>query len=330
MQSATSIFTCAGVAALTTMAMSGCQMYDDDTVAHFYGARTSAASSPSTSSTEKKELPKKELEPKPIVPGTFNGAEGSKETKGGKGSEGSKGSKDKDIPVQASHPYQPPHPANPGYPSQPGPSPVPGIPYPSDEPGSVVGDSCAPGTNICLGLKYVVYQDATGDPIETDRDAIDNVRDVNSLWRDCGIQFQIERYVPIDPASENLRYRTAHHSELNQIRRKFMDDRTLLVVMTGAWDRSGSLGNTWANAWTNLPGEKVYGSVLERSVSKNPGILAHELGHYLSLDHVSDQSDLMNPIIYRTSTQLRPGQCESARWAAKYFWSKMTRESEDR
>jgi hypothetical protein len=74
-----------------------------------------------------------------------------------------------------------------------------------------------------------------------------------------------------------------------------------------------------------LPGGPPYGAILEQPVGTFPNIVAHELGHYMNLDHVSDTSDLMNPIIYSTSTSIYPSQCNTTRSADNYFWTKMLR-----
>jgi hypothetical protein len=167
--------------------------------------------------------------------------------------------------------------------------------------------------------------DGYGDDVESERDAVRDVEYANQIWRDCGIQFQLEDYQSVLPQNYNLRYRTRNYEELNQIRDTFSDENKLLVVATGKWDRTGSLGNTWANAWTNLPGERIYGVVLERAVTNYPQILAHELGHYLSLDHKNDIHSLMNPVVARQSVELSRQECKAARWAAKSYWREMMR-----
>ena len=58
------------------------------------------------------------------------------------------------------------------------------------------------------------------------------------------------------------------------------------------------------------------GAVLEAEVADNSNIVAHELGHYLNLDHVSDQTNLMNPVIYGYSKGLSENQCEEMRQTA--------------
>jgi hypothetical protein len=194
-----------------------------------------------------------------------------------------------------------------------------------------VGEPCARRGNdddstLCLALKYVVYQDtSSNEPVIDERDVADNVRAVNTVWRDCGIQFQVDQYLPVVPEDYRLRFRTANYNELTSARRHFMDDRTLLVVTTGTWNRSGQLGSDWANAWTSMPGERIYGSVLEASVARNANVIAHELGHYLNLGHDDDPRDLMHPLIYRNSDGLTRAQCSSARNAANKYWKEMTR-----
>src|SRR5262249_9447959 len=152
----------------------------------------------------------------------------------------------------SSYPSSPSYPSNSAYPRPPGGT---GVATDGGRAGAAAGEVCknSSGT-ICLGLKYVVYENPRGIPVESDREALDNVRNINQLWHDCGIQFQIDRYQEIKPDQEQLRYRTANYGELDEIRSKFMDDETLLVVMTGTWDRRGSLGTSFANAWTNMPG----------------------------------------------------------------------------
>jgi hypothetical protein len=193
---------------------------------------------------------------------------------------------------------------------------------------SAVGESCvspADPARLCIGLKYTVYVSGSDRPEELRQDAIESVLGANRIWSACEIAFQIDQFVPVDPKSYHLRFRTADYRELETIRRDFDDDRSFLVVATGDWDRHGSLGNTGANAWTNMPGDALHGAVLERWVSGIPNMLAHELGHYLSLDHTDDPRNLMYPQLFDDTEELTRTQCQSARWAAKHFWPKMLR-----
>lgn len=199
---------------------------------------------------------------------------------------------------------------------------------PSPAPvGALVGPSCKGGdaNHICLALKYVAYDDGTGKPVASQADALTNLQTINKEWAQCDIGFQIEEYDAITPKDYGFNFSPANTDELDPIRTQLSNDHTMLVVTTGTWDRSGSLGDTGANAWTNMPGDGVYGSILEQPVATFALIPAHELGHYMGLVHVADTSDLMNPIIGDTSTTLTPDQCSTARATIPQFWNAMKR-----
>lgn len=188
-----------------------------------------------------------------------------------------------------------------------------------------LGETCHTGdaNHICLSLKYVVYKDESGQPVVPDSQVIENIAQINQVWSQCDLGFEIGEYVVADPTQSGLIFNTSSSGELDRIRDAYGDDSNLLVVTTGEW--SGSLGAGSANAWTNMPGTGTYGAILEASVGNYPNIIAHELGHYLNLDHVSDASDVMSPIIYDTSTALTASQCDAARSAAAYYWQAMVR-----
>ena len=190
-----------------------------------------------------------------------------------------------------------------------------------------VGPTCVSSDpdHICLAIKYVVYKDSGGQDLLTATEATDNLNGINRAWSQCNIAFQIDQFEAASPEAYGLSYNPANDGELPQIRSQFEDDSTLLVVTTGSWNRSGSLGSTGANAWTNMPGDSPLGAVLEQSVGTFPYIIAHEIGHYLNLLHVSDAKNLMNPIIYPDSDVLDASQCELARSTAQASWKKMLR-----
>lgn len=201
-------------------------------------------------------------------------------------------------------------------------------PGPTSAPRPAIGDSCQSGGSqqICLALKYVAYIDpSTQAPVIDEAGAIENVRGINSLWSQCGVGFQIEQYLAVQPSDYGLNFATASFAELDQVRGAFGDNGEMVVVTTGTWDRSGTLGQSPANAWTTMPGTGPYGTVLEEPVSGFSNIIAHELGHYLNLLHVSDDQDLMNPIIYSDSSSLASDQCSTVRAAAAFFWPLMYR-----
>jgi hypothetical protein len=179
--------------------------------------------------------------------------------------------------------------------------------------------------HLCVGVKYVAYTDATDSPVISRSRAQENLDEINAVWSQCNLSFRMDSFAAVDPTDFRLRYQPADFYELNEIRETFGEDDTLLVVTTGTWDRRGSLGGTSANAWTTLPGSGPYGAVLERPVGAFPNIIGHELGHYLNLLHVSDAADLMNAVIYGSSTRLTSAQCDTARSTVLYFWSRTIR-----
>jgi len=221
------------------------------------------------------------------------------------------GSSHRTTPIPASFPI--PDPNN---------LPVP----PASAQVNTVGPACrGDSSHECIGLKYVAYQNPDGSPVVTQTDAIHNVASINSVWKQCNITFQIDEFSLQDPRHYGLEFNTRNNSDLDVIRGNFSNDRTFLVVTTGTWNRFGTLGNTQANAWTNLPEDSVLGSVLEAPVGTYANIIAHELGHYMNLNHVSDASDLMNPVIYNYSVNLSVDQCNGARQAIEYYWTNMKR-----
>jgi hypothetical protein len=177
-----------------------------------------------------------------------------------------------------------------------------------------------------LALKYVVYLNPdTREPVVTQARALANVHAVNQVWQQCGVHFQIEQFATVNPTDYGLNYLTVSYAELDSVRAAFADNGEMLVVTTGTWDRSGTLGSTAANAWTAMPGAGPHGTVMERPVSSFANIIAHELGHYMNLHHVDDEADLMNPIIYSNSGGLNSDQCATVRSAIAFFWPQMYR-----
>ena len=205
-------------------------------------------------------------------------------------------------------------------------SPNGGSQQPQGDAQKVTGDSCSGQSGqICLGLKYVVYKNSSGVPTASESDVITNVKSINRVYRQCGIQFQVDQYLAVNPVDYRLLYNTANNGELDDIRKTFEDQSTLLVVTIGSWNRNGSLGDTGANAWTSMPGEAYMGVILEKSVATFSNIIGHEIGHYLNLDHENDETNVMNPIIYSQSTEFYSSQCNTMQDAAKKYWSKMMR-----
>lgn len=203
--------------------------------------------------------------------------------------------------------------------------PYGGTPIPGGGPEPQIGSSCK-STDLnryCLSIRYVTYQDSSGNAVVSENLAISNVQQTNEIWSRCDIGFEIGEYLAIEPVSYGLSFSPSTHDETTTLRNVFATNSMLLLGVTGKW--TGTLGASAANAWTAMPGGPPYGVVLEAPVSAYPNLIAHELGHYLNLGHVSDTSDVMNPVIYTRSTGLTASQCADARAAVGYFWAKMMR-----
>ncbi|OFY98490.1 MAG: hypothetical protein A2Z97_03915 [Bdellovibrionales bacterium GWB1_52_6] len=185
---------------------------------------------------------------------------------------------------------------------------------------AALGNGCHSGdsSKYCVALKYVVMKDANDAPAISQAETLANLESMNKIWSQCGITFQIDQYEEVTP-SGGVSASPSAMGELDTIRNAYGDDTTLLVATTaGSWSLS-------ANAWTSMPGSAPYGAVIEGAVGAYAPIIAHEIGHYLSLDHVSNQAELMNPVIYSTSTQLSEGECTAARASIDQSWAKMVR-----
>lgn len=197
-------------------------------------------------------------------------------------------------------------------------------PTSSNDPSVAIGESCTGGdsSKICLAMHFVTYKDSGGKAVASQAAAATIIHTMNTLWAACNIGFQIEKYDAVTPADYGLSYGSQSQNELNAIRGAFSSpSNELLGVTTGPW-------GTAVNAWTNMPGSALDGAVMEASIVGYGGgiIYAHEFGHYLGLDHVSDTSNLMNPVIYTTSKTLSASQCAAARSTASSYWSAMRRQ----
>lgn len=181
--------------------------------------------------------------------------------------------------------------------------------------------------SLFVAVKYVTYLDFNGNPVAPYLIARKNMDYLNVNFSQCNIGFKLEQFVATKPTNQQLVFSPSQNEELNTIRRSFQSERELVLITTGKWNRRGSLGESTANAWTNLPGEGLYGIVMESVVSGYSQIIAHEIGHYFNLHHVNDSTNPMNPIIYENSVKFYPSQCNEMRFIIQNYWKKMIRTS---
>jgi hypothetical protein len=104
-------------------------------------------------------------------------------------------------------------------------------------PAPQIGESCQSNDphHICLAVHYVAYKDSKGAPIANEQLAASNIQYVNSIWKQCDIGFQIEKYDAVDPTAKGLAYGGDAQNQLDQIRNAYSVPNELLVVMTGPW-----------------------------------------------------------------------------------------------
>ncbi|MBC7691963.1 MAG: hypothetical protein H7222_09345 [Methylotenera sp.] len=198
--------------------------------------------------------------------------------------------------------------------------PTPSPTVPVTPPNSAPHASCvsSDANKLCIGLKVVAYSDSSGLSVLNEVAAETLVQQMNAVWQTCNIGFQVDVYDSVDPTSSGLTYGAGSQSELNEIRDDFSTNSTMLVAITGPWTGS-------TIAWTSMPGGGPYGTIVEKDYGHNPYTVGHELGHYMGLYHINDNSNLMNPYIGTNTSALNSSQCNISRGTTLSYWSAMLR-----
>lgn len=175
------------------------------------------------------------------------------------------------------------------------------------------------GTQLCLGLKVVSYFNSSNQAVISEVAAVQLVRDINSVWSQCNIAFQLEKYSLVNPNDYGLDFNPNWTSQASQIRKTFEDGNRMVVIAVG--QLSGS-----TIAVTEMPGGSApYGVLVEQDYAKNAYTVGHELGHYLGLYHISNSSNLMNAYIGSNTKGLTESQCTTAWDTETSFWKQMLR-----
>jgi len=179
-------------------------------------------------------------------------------------------------------------------------------------------DFLLPEKRLSLSLKFVEFVNEQGVPIVDQLSLKSMIHVLNQIYAPCDLSFLLGEYEVVQPGGVGLPPAPRSLQEMRAFRKPFMDHRHLVVIHTASWDHQ-SVGP--ANAWTAMPGDSPLGAVIEGKVGRFVGIIAHELGHYLNLSHVQDDSNVMNPMIYRKSNQITESQCKAVRHAASVYHS---------
>ncbi len=211
-------------------------------------------------------------------------------------------------------------------------SPLAGVPA-SNSNISTATPSSAPASNAstlmtschssdpsiqCIGLKIVSYQNGANPPVLSKTDALTLVQGMNTVWGQCKIAFQLEKFELVDPVTRGLAFSPNWRSDSTQIRSAFQESNEFLVVAVGPW-------STATIAVTQMPGYGPFGTLVDQQYAKNPLTVGHELGHYMGLYHYSSSSNLMNPYIGPNTKQLTQSQCDTARSTNLHNWMPMFR-----
>ena len=170
----------------------------------------------------------------------------------------------------------------------------------------------------CIGLKLVSYYQGKTPTIVAAQDARSLVDGINFVWSQCNIGFQLEKYVSINPSTVGLSYDSDWENDADLVRDEFDEQNTFLVVAVGTLTGS-------TIAVTQMPGYGPFGVLVEALFAHNSLTVGHELGHYMGLYHISDNSNLMNPYIGSHTSGITASQCQIARSTNKSEWPQMMR-----
>lgn len=204
-------------------------------------------------------------------------------------------------------------------PAQPQPDPQPSNPNPT-ETNIWVNVS----VNIIQGMAYKRHPPAlsymTCDDIETT--VFDHV---NKLWSQAGISFAVKtcRVVPaILPSDENEVWGVKNCEKLFN-RCKLEDFRAInlyiVPIINGV--------TTGYTAYTTDTGRKLFILMAEhttfqrRTLHQFASTLAHEIGHYLNLGHVDDETNIMYAYSSDEKDKLSKDQIKQARTAAEQLFT---------
>lgn len=182
---------------------------------------------------------------------------------------------------------------------------------------------------LTIAVKYISFNSADGGTVVDEAAARNVVDKMSHYWRQCNIQFALEQYQTISPSDIGARYNPANYSELDEMRIAAHSDMHLIMIATGSWNRSGSLGNSGSNCYSSFPGDAAEGIVCEQKSAAKEAMMAHEAGHWVNLRHTNSpgtdgvddtnsgnvSNNLMDHVVATYHDDLTAGQCYRAREA---------------
>lgn len=185
----------------------------------------------------------------------------------------------------------------------------------------------ADANTMTIGVKYVALKNATSDaPSPTKEEVVTLLQNMSNIWSQCNIRFELDDYSAPVASAENVLYYPSNQSDLEDMRTRFFDGNHALFVKSGAWNRSGDLGNDGSNGFSTVPPANPEGTVVEESVAKIPLLNAHETGHLIGgLGHTTDSTMLMNHFVSPSTTNLTESECNDTRSAMQQYHSSWIR-----
>jgi hypothetical protein len=173
-----------------------------------------------------------------------------------------------------------------------------------------------------LNFRNVVAPDGKGR-LST-RKAMPLFREINSIWKQCGIQFALTHFGNTSAKQLDLPYPPQSQADLSTIDAK-MNARgfggAIPLTIAGPWSFFDPISQVYLNGlgwvYANGTGVSKVGAMMsaKKLVAPEAGlILAHELGHALSLPEGGDGT-LMGP----GTPVLSADQCEKTRAFAQAY-----------
>ena len=145
---------------------------------------------------------------------------------------------------------------------------------------------------------------------------------INQVWSQCGIEFLPARLANVSAGDLKVSYSPRSEGDLSAIAAALNPQgygNTLPLTIAGAWNINNNgwiiSGLGWAFVRPNHELDHI-GAMVDAKSLQGPNaadLLAHELGHALSLQHATEESNVMIPEAHTLGKRFSVAQCEQAR-----------------